>query len=399
MTTFAELPVFEPQGADVHAALTEASRRAPMHRSADGCELLTYALCERVLRDENWLPTTGRLVEEHATKGVVLDVAEGLHLLSSEGADHARARRAVMPWFNVRRAEDLRARTRQAVRELMSAATERGACELQAEIAEPLPARVFCWMVGAPDSDSEEIKRLSLTINKIFRPGPDDMPVILGAIKSLRAFTERLIAVKRREPGDDLTSCLLQAVRDGVIEDRDVASLIQEILAASSDNTAHMAALMMWTLCRHPAELERVRRDPALIPSAVEECMRVTPRFWRILFYNRQPCEFAGVSFPAMTQMAANFAVANRDPLVFPDPDRFDVGRKDSKPLLAFGSGRHHCIGAAVARMELQEILRGVTEEWQDIRIEKPVEPVATGTMATGLPALPLRFARAGRTS
>jgi cytochrome P450 len=293
----------------------------------------------------------------------------GRTLLASEGSEHLALRRAVMPWFTPMRVRQMRVRTRALADRLLDAVTPAGACEFMADVAQRIPGTVFCWMVGAPEEDGDQLAEWSGTLLKAFHANPDDAPAIRAASAELREYGRGLVASKRAEPGDDLTSTLLAAHDAGVVTAGDIASMLNEMLGASADNTAHSFGLAMWLLATHPEQWQRLVDDPTLIPNAVEECARFEPRVSATPVHNAERVEFDGIEFPAESLSWLNFAAANRDPLVYDDPNRFDVGRDLPKAQLSFGFGRHYCIGAALARMEVQVVVEAVTERWRNVEL------------------------------
>jgi cytochrome P450 len=397
MTTTAPedaLPSFDLFGpdfaADPHAVLRAARSVSWAARSMRGIEVLSYERCESILTDERFVHGAPKMLEFMGERAMQELSGPGRTLLASEGSEHAELRRAVTPWFTPLRVRQLRTSTRALVDRLLDAVMPAGKCEFMAEVAQRIPGTVFCWMVGAPEQDGEELAEWSGTLLKAFHANPDDATDIRAANEELRAYGRRLMDAKRVEPGDDVTSTLLAAVAIGTITDDDVASLLNEMLAASTDNTAHSAGLAVWMLATHPDQWQRLVDEPALIPGAVEECGRFEPRVSATPVYNPDTVVLDGLEFPAGSLSWLNFAAAHRDPAVFDDPDHFDVARSASKGQLSFGFGRHFCIGASLARMELQVVLEAVTDRWQSVTLAG--DPVIDRTFGGVVHALPLEF-------
>jgi cytochrome P450 len=365
-TTLPDLDIFGPEfTADPHPILRALREQGWAARSLRGIEVLTYAKCEAILADERFADGTKYMMEFLGEGVMDTLVGPGRTLTTTEGAEHTALRRAVTPWFTPKRVRELRTRTRALVDRLLDGVEAAGTCDFMADIAERIPGAVFCWMVGAPESDGDRLSEWSATLLKAFNTNPDDVPDIQAASAELTAYCRELVAAKRAVPGDDVTSTLLQAVDAGTITEDDVVSLLNEMFAASTDNTSHSAGMAVWLLLSHPEQWQRLVDDPALIPGAVEECGRYGTRVSAIAIHTPETIELDGVEFPAGTLSWLNIASAHRDPAVFADPDRFDVGRTMTKGQLSFGFGRHFCIGAALARMELQVILEAVTERWR----------------------------------
>lgn len=379
-----ELDLFGPEyAADPHPLLRALRERGWAARSMRGIEVLTYAKCEAMLVDERFEDGTKKMMEFLGEGAMETLLGPGRTLTTSEGREHTTLRRAVAPYFTPRRVGDLRVATRALVDRLLDEVEPAGSCDFMVDIAERIPGAVFCWMVGAPEADGTKLAAWSATVLKAFNADPDDGPAIRAAAAELNAYGRELIAAKRADPGDDVTSMLLAAVATGALTDDDVVSLLTEMFAASADNTAHSAGMVVWLLLTHPDQWQRVVDDPGLIPGAVEECGRYGTRVSGIALENPVAVELDGVEFAAGSLSWLNIASAHRDPAVFEDPDRFDVARSMIKGQLSFGFGRHVCIGAALARMELQVVLEAIVERWQSPTIvgDAEIQHVFTGSV------------------
>ena len=378
-----ELDLFSPEyEADPHPILRGLRERSWAARSMRGIEVLTYAKCEAILADERFHDGTKYMMSFLGEGVMDTLIGPGRTLTTSEGSDHTVLRRAVSPWFTPKRIRSMRADTRALVDRLLDQVEPVGRCDFMAEIADRIPGIVFCWMVGAPEGDGDRLAVWSSTLLQAFSANPDDVPAIKAAAAELLAYGRDLVATKRAEPGDDLTSTLLEAVDAGAITEDDVVSLLTELFAASTDNTSHSAGMAVWLLLNHPDQWQRLVEQPELIPGAVEECGRYGTRVSAIAVHNPEAVELDGVAFPAGALSWLNVAAAHRDPAVFEEPDRFDVART-GKGQLSFGFGRHFCIGAALARMELHVVLEALVERWSDPSLisEATVQHVFTGAI------------------
>jgi cytochrome P450 len=373
MQTLDDLPFLDIKGAayaaDPDAVLARLRDRHWIARSARGLEVLSYDKCEQVLSDPNWVPGIGEILA--AKGGVEISTRlRGLNLLTSEGDDHTRLRRAVQPWFSTRRVGELRERTRRLISGLLDKVAGAATCDFHSDIAIKIPSAVFCWMVGADETDAAQIASWSGSAIKAFNDIPEELAEINAALNALGGYVLDLVERKRGEPAEDLISHILAAVNDGTIHAEEVTSVVLEMLAASSDNTSHSASIIVSLLCRHPDQWRALTRDRSLIANAVEEGMRYLPRVRCGMHLNPAEVDLGGLSFPARTRFYLHIASANRDPTVYEDPDRFDVKRIFPRPQLVFGVGRHFCLGSSLARMELQEVLRAVLEKWRDVAFD-----------------------------
>ena len=359
-----------------------------MVRTPTGVGVLTYAECSAVIGDPAFRPGVFEIIRRASPE--LPAVRAGRTLLGSEGDDHQQLRRVVMPWFTPRRIEALRGRTAALVDGLLEEVAREGGCEFVDEVATPIPPTVFCWMVGCDVERGPELRHWSSIALRAFSGDPVVMPDVVAAIRELRRFADELIEDKRRTPGDDLTSASLRAVDDGDLALDDVRSLLTELLSVSVDNTTHSMGLAVWLLAGHPEEWSAVARGDAPLDRAVEECARFEPVIRHGNHVATRDVELLGVDVDAGTLVTVYLASAHRDPAAYDAPDTFDAARQPSQPQLEFGLGRHYCVGAALARMEIQEVVSAVTTRWCPPRIGAGarVETAVTGEVHT----LPLEF-------
>lgn len=292
--------------------------------------------------------------------GVELSAAGSI--LALDPPEHTRQRRLAAGAFTARRMEALRPEVTRIVDDLIDdlLAGPRPA-DLAHAFSLMLPSSVICLLLGVPVTDTGRFHEWSNALFGDWDRSPEEMA---GAYASLAGYMSGLIAGKREKPGDDVISVLV-AARDsgGPLNEDELVNFCVGLLAAGHETTANMISLSVMVLEDNPGELARLRQDPELIPSAVEELLRYVVldsngTDWMSRITREEVC-LGGVTIPAGEAIFPAFNYANRDPAVFDDPDRLDLGR-DSRNHLAFGVGAHHCIGAQLARMELQEAFRGL---------------------------------------
>jgi cytochrome P450 len=207
-------------------------------------------------------------------------------------------------------------------------------------------------------------------------------------------YTRSLLELKRREPKDDLLSALV-AVRDG--EDRltedELTSMVFLLLIAGQETTVNLIANGSLALLTHPDQLERLRADPALIPSAVEELLRYESPVQAAMRYATEDVRIAGVTIPAGSSVIVSLLGANRDPQRFAQADQLDLSRRDN-PQVAFGYGIHHCLGAPLARLEGGIAIRSLLARYPDVRLDVPPETLdwRVSLIMHGLTELPVRL-------
>jgi cytochrome P450 len=329
--------------------------------------------------------TDGPLAEEMAR-----------NILHVNGEDHRRLRNLVNPAFTPRAADRYRPAMRGFLADLWRAVLDDGpGCELVAAIAKPYPALTIATVLGAPLEDAPRLHEWSNTIQRQF-DGPflmAERPRIERSVEELYAYLHDLLEARRSTPGDDLISTLLAAEAQGDrLSDVELVNLVLDVLIGGIDTTQSQLAHAVRLLAEHPEQWDALRADHDRADSAVEEALRyepITPFTARIAL---QDVEYRDVTFPKGTIVMVCAFTGNRDPSDHAEPDRFDItARRDRTRPLTFGAGIHYCLGANLARAELQEGLRFLAANVAEIHLDgEPVHEQVTGIY--GLAELPLRI-------
>jgi cytochrome P450 len=293
----------------------------------------------------------------------------GTGILSMDPPDHTRLRRPVAKAFTARRAELLRPATAATANELIDHMVSIGPpIDLVEHFAAPLPVRVICGLLGVPVGDQDLFRRWSEAFVSSTSLSPEKIREYIG---ELYTYISGLIAQRRVTPSDDLITAMVQA-RDDREEftEQEMVELAAGLLAAGHETTVLQISNFMYVLMRHPAEMERLKSDLSLIPSAIEELLRFVPLFASSTFarYATEDVRLGGTLVRAGDPVVPSLTSANRDPSVFTDPDRLDVTRAQN-PHLGFGHGSHHCIGARLARMELQVAVETLLTRLPNLRL------------------------------
>ena len=385
--TLLDLPVFEPvEGCTVAEHLVRVDpvrERSWVARSSRGLEVLSYEGCESVFKHDIFAPAIQQTLSRMGLDKDSMVGGGGRSMLISEGADHLAVHRVVSRWFTPKRIETIRHRVAVLVEDLVAPITKDGGGEFMSQVARKLPGPVFCWMIGADPAEGDRLYGISEVVLQAITGDPALAGDVVQAAAAMRTFVDELIAAKREDPGDDLLTIMLRAVEDGDLTEEDVRTLSFEMLSASTDNTANAAGLALIALARAPDQWEVLRSEPAgLAARAVEECMRVEPRVRYEKAWAPAPATLLDIEMPADTVVALDLVAAHHDPAVFPDPGVFDITRVHAKPQLNFGVGRHYCLGAALARMELQVVLERLSNDWAAISLDGDPEILWTGPAA-----------------
>jgi cytochrome P450 len=394
--------LFDPFLPDVIADPYPAYRRLraadPVHLSPLGFWLLSrYDDCVMVLRD----PRFGREGFEGVLESVYGSLPEEERvprsMLFRDPPDHTRLRSLVNRAFTPRVVEGLRPRIEQIVDALLDRVQDSARMEVIADLAYPLPVTVISEMLGVPDGDRGAIRQWSAdvarSLDAIGLPVPTEL-VTRGraARRALGEYFRSLIPERRRRPRADLLSQLIAVEEQGdTLSEGELLATCVLLYIAGHETTVNLIGNGLLALLRHPAELSRLRADPGLIPSAVEELLRFDGPVQRTARIAHTDLEIDGRRIAEGAMVVVLLGAANRDPAQFPDPDRLDVARADNRHI-AFGFGIHFCLGAPLARLEAQiafaTLLRRAprlalatgTPEWRDSQVLR------------GLTALPVTF-------
>jgi cytochrome P450 len=372
-----DLPVLDSFGpeyqADPHGMNRAALAQGPLARGPVGIEVLSYPAVQTLLRDRRFLSPSGlTLALQGITSGPLWDrVVTGI--LSIDGDEHARLRRFVAQSFTPRSAERLRAAMPVVLKDLLEQAGD-GDLDI-VDVVRSYPIAIICELLGTPASDWPLFSAWADDIFKIFLFNvAEDAPVILAAMEHLDDYIDGMVEERRANPRDDLMTELVHAEDEGERLTRaDLRMLASSVLAAGTDTTRNQLAAAVELLSAYPDVWDELATDPSVAPKVVDEVMRHTPV---IMGTGRQPAEdveLCGVTIPAGTFVSVNTAAANRDPSVFPDPDRFDPKRENAVPHLTFGGGIHYCLGVHLAKVELAEALVGMAQCWKTVDITGPV--------------------------
>jgi cytochrome P450 len=350
-----------------------------------------YADCRLVMND----PRFSRAIAQGLDQPRLRRERTGDGIMGMDPPDHSRLRRLVGKAFSARRVEQMRAEIRTRSRHLIDAMMAKGQpADLVEDLARPLPVSVICDLLGVPFADHVVFRRWTegLTDDATARA---DVLNQLGA--ELAEYMAHLIAERRREPTDDLLSALVHARDHGdrMTEDELIALSGPGLLTGGVETVSSALPSFVYTLLTHPGQLEQLRAEPGLMTSAVEELLRFVPVNTAAMFarYAVEDVSFGSFTVRAGDPVLPALAAANRDPDMFTDPDRLDLARNPN-PHMTFGHGVHHCIGASLARIELQESLAELLERLPGLRLAGGREGVdwKFGVIVRGPSHLPIAW-------
>jgi cytochrome P450 RapN len=316
------------------------------------------------------------------------------NLLSMDPPDHSRLRKLVAKAFTVRRIEMLRPRAQEVVDGLLDEIEAQGPpADLVQGLALPLPITMICEMLGVPYEDREQFRAWTDTLLAFAGPSVEE---IVEAREQLKAYLAGLVARHREQPSDALLSVLVQARdEEDRLSEEELVMFGVTLLVAGHETTANQTGNFLYTLLSRPDLLRQLRDDPDLLEPAVEELLRITPLgaaagFPRIA---TEDVMVGGTLVRAGDAVMTQMAAANRDGSVFDHAEEIDFHRENN-PHVAFGHGVHHCLGAQLARLELQVAVGTVLRRLPDVRFAVPVEevPFKVGRLVRGLQRLPVEW-------
>jgi len=364
----------------MHRALRE---QHPVSLTPDGIWRLTrYADCQRALRlsgagmrrVDGTLP--GQTPEEAAEQ------QRGQFMLLTDPPTHTRLRKLVSKAFTPRAIAAWKPRMEAVTDALLDRVAPEGRMDLIADLALPVPSTLICEMLGVPVEDRDTFTEWTAdaTHGLALRRGnapPELVARVEKATTGLAGYFNGLIEERRGKRSDDLLGRLIAAEEEG---DRLSSQelLVQSIglLIAGFETTIGLIGNGLITLIQHPEEMERLRAEPGLVESAVEECLRYSgPIHWTVRILH-EPAEFGGYRLETDEEVLIGLAAANRDPDAYPDPERFDVARFAAAPSppahLSFGGGAHLCLGAHLARLESQVAIGRLVQRFTEFQLREP---------------------------
>jgi cytochrome P450 len=317
-------------------------------------------------------------------------------MLFMDPPDHTRLRALASAAFTPHRVERLRSHIQEIVDDLLNAVVSAGRMDVIADLASPMPAIVTAEMLGVRTADHEQLKAWSADFAEMlgnFQHNPDRFPRVVRSVEDMSAYFRSAIREQHDHPRDGLIHAMMTAEVGGtrLSEEEIVANLIVTMVGGQ-ETTTNLIGNGMLTLLRNPAEMERLRADPSLTPSAVEELLRYESPSQHTARLAPDRVEIGGKPIERRQAVIAVMGAANRDPERFPEPDRLDITRKDNRHV-AFGWAAHFCFGAPLARLEGQIAFATVLRRLPNLTLERAAPLVWRHNLGLrGLTSLPVVF-------
>ncbi|MFC4943053.1 cytochrome P450 [Pseudonocardia sp. GCM10023141] len=382
---------------DPYPAYAVLRAAGPLVPGPLGTRIVTrYAECDAVLADPAW---------SHAEEPDLLHPDSDVELPGSflwmEPPDHTRVRGLVSAAFTPRRIEAMRPHAERIVDGLLSAALAEGETDLIESLAYPLPLTMVCDLLGVPAAAHADVRRMSagiargLDLDALL--SPDELAARTTAVHDFTAFFGDLVAQRRADPRDDLITALARAGADGeTMSPQELLGTLLILVVAGHETTVNLIGNGLLALLHRPDQLDLLRRNPDLALPAVDEVLRYDPPVHFTTRTAHAELTIAGTTFAPGEAVIVLMGSANRDPDAFANPAALDITRYAARPRprrhLAFGLGLHYCIGAALARLEMQTVLQAVAARVTSIELLVDRPPYRPNLVVRGMSALPVRL-------
>ena len=321
-------------------------------------------------------------------------LANATTMLGADPPEHTRLRGLVSKAFTPRVVEAMRPHIQEIVDSLLDDVQENGHMDIIGDLAYPLPVIVIAEMLGVPPADRDDFKRWSDDIVATLGPlaAPEVIEQARISIQEMADYFSAVIAERRREPREDLLSGLIAAEERGeVLSEEELLATCILLLAAGNETTTNLIGNGMLALLRHPEQLEKLRDQPSLTESAIEEFLRYDGPVQSTARVATEQLEIRGKTIEEAQLVIALLGAANHDPEQFPNPDELDIARQPNQHI-AFGQGIHFCIGSALARMEGQIAFETLLRRMPNPRLESEEIEWGGTFILRGLKRLPIAF-------
>jgi cytochrome P450 len=315
-------------------------------------------------------------------------------MFDKEPPEHTRLRSLVHKVFTPRRVENLRSQIQQIADNLLDRVQAQGCMDILADFAVPLPVTVIAELLGVPEADRPWLRPWSADIVAMYELDHTEEQArrAVQAAVEFSNYLRDLARQRRRAPEDDLISALVavEEAGDQLTEDELISTCIL-LLNAGHEATVNVIGNGMYAQLRHPDQMQRLLDQPELVNSAVEEMMRYDTPLQLFRRWVLEDMSYQGYRFKQGTELGLMFGAANHDPARFPNPHTFDIAREDNAHI-AFGGGVHYCLGAPLARLELQIAIGTLLRRMPHLRLEGSEPEYRPAYVIRGLKALPVTF-------
>jgi cytochrome P450 len=388
--------------ADPYPVFHKLRATTPVFRASHGRWFITrYDDTAQLLRDrccgkdyENPDTLTRRFGPTALQEPAVVELTH--MMLLRDPPDHTRLRGLVVKAFTARRIEVMRERVQDLTDRLLDKVIPLGRMDAIRDLAFPLPVLVICELLGIPEEDQARFITGSSSGAPLLDPKPPTRAELddanRGTLESA-AYFGALFERRRREPRDDLITLLVRAEEEGDrLTTAELSANVKLLFAAGHETTVNLIGNGLLSLLRHPEQWRMLRDDPSMVPNAIEEILRYESPVQAVARTVAEPVELSGVMLEPADIVVSLVGAANRDPAMFENPDRFDITRKDLRPL-SFGGGIHFCLGAQLARIEAAVVFETILRRLSEPRLVQPDQPKwRPSFLLRGLTELPVAW-------
>jgi len=317
---------------------------------------------------------------------------QGDQFIQHDRPEHLEMRRVMHSYFTPKSMEAWRPFVREAVKELLDAAEQKGSMDVMRDLATPLPVLVIAEMMGVPKSDRPYIRQLAEQLLYIGRGEYDRMKPLTQGMRGMIEYVSPLVDKRIVDPADDFISVLARGEKQGVFSRHQVLVNTSLLLLAGHETTINLLCNGTLAFTRHSDQWEQLKEDPSgRAKQATEECLRYDSPVISIQRIATEDVEMRGKVLRKGDRVRWFISSANRDPEAFPNPGTFDVFRQPNQHV-AFGSGTHHCLGATLARVEGQEVFKALAERFPNLRAETEDLEYQPSITFRSLKALPVTW-------
>jgi len=392
----ADLPWIDLEGEDYLSdpgGVFDAARcRSPIVKTVRGYEVIAYDTIRKMVLDPKLDSVGTAFYRDAGGSDAIVEYALNGMLPIIQNPRHDRIRKVLQRGFTLPRINGLRPVMRSVANRLIDRCLGREMADLVADFSHRYPLEVLCALIGVPEGDVAQFGAWTVELGRLAQfPLQPHVPHIDAALTGLYAYCKRLIQKRRAEPRDDFVSDMIAAQVEGErLTEAELLGALVNFLFAGHDTTRYQFGWLIQLLMENRDQWDRLRADPSLAAGAVEEALRLQPSLHVFLRRVIEDATYGAVVLPAGTSLILNSFAANRDPAIFPDPERFDIGRANANRHLTFSYGTHLCLGQALARAEMAEALQVFVQRFPGLKAAGQPEIAGGLSFMRGAERLPI---------
>jgi cytochrome P450 len=384
---------------DPHRVIREVRGQGRFAASRRGLEVLAHDDVVRLLFDNRLTTQDTSVWRKYGAQGMLIDFIQNGLLTAMQGDRHDRIRRVFLAGFRARQIEGQRHVIRQVAIDLVDRLSSGGEGDFVGLLSSPYPMEVLCRIVGIPTEDIAEFSAAATQLHLLAQtPLEPGFPAIEVALEKLWDYCIGLVIKRRAHPEDDAISALIKVQEtEGRVTDEELVWNIANLIFAGQDTTRYQLASSVRAVCEVPGLWEEMHQDPSLVASVAEETLRMYPVVNFVVRIPQEDVVYEGIRLTRGRRVILNVQAASRDPERFEHPDSFtprSPGRHDRSFDVPFGLGMHYCLGASLARIEIQEALGVLVERLATIELAGEPKMTAPAGMLFGPERMDVRYTR-----